>query len=283
MKQFLLGLFFLLLVFPITNAQEFEPACQFRFQLKDLAEKRDLDSDCPIQGSGSTASKAQNRVKSNFCATGNPVVVTITDLRSLQRLTETRLRSKGIPFGSPTSIPVDRAELAKTFTLSNGKKLFEGKVVTLVAFLRDAHHSNVKKGEKVNCSKKGKPNNDIHAEFVPTLASDPCRGVSAEISPHFRPPAWEEFVDYSFSHPLRITGQLMFDASHSPCRNIGKPNQKRSSPARSSSWEIHPVYAISVCINSTIAACPANDESKWTPFDKWLELPDEHPDDPLKL
>ncbi len=282
MKRFLLGLFALFLLCPIIiQAQVFEPGCDFRFQLRDLNDKQDIDSDCPIQGAGSNASRTQNRVKNNFCATGNPVVVTITDLRNLQRLTETRLRSQNIPFGSPTSIPEDRSELARTFTLSNGKRLFEGKVVTLVAFLRDAHHSNVKNGEKVNCSKKGKRNNDIHAEFVPTAGSDSCRGISAEISPHFRPAAWEQFVDFVIAHPVRITGQLMFDASHSPCRNIGTANEKRSSPPRVSSWEIHPVYAISVCTNSSIAGCPANDESKWIPFHKWLELPDdEHPDDP---
>jgi hypothetical protein len=242
----LLGLFVLLLIVPVSKAQEFQPGCQFRFQLKDLNEERDLDADCPIQGAGSNASKAQNRVKNNFCAPGNPVVVTVTDLRNLQRLTEQRLRSLDIPFGSPTSIPEDRSELAKVFTLSNGKRLFEGKVVTLVAFLRDAHHSNVKNGEKVNCSKKGKSNNDIHAEFIPSPGSDPCLGISAEISPHFRPPAWEQFVDYSITHPVRITGQLMFDASHSPCKNVGTSNEKRASPGRISSWEIHPIYAISV-------------------------------------
>jgi hypothetical protein len=41
---------------------------------------------------------------------------------------------------------------------------------------------------------------------------------------------------------VRLKGQLFFDASHVPCRP-GKP----VNPARSSVWEIHPIYSVDVC------------------------------------
>ena len=69
---------------------------------------------------------------------------------------------------------------------------------------------------------------------------------------------------------MRLTGHLLYDASHRPCRP-GHPAR----PARLSSWEIHPVYAIDVCKNSTLGGCAANDDSKWTPCHVWVTLPDD--------
>lgn len=67
---------------------------------------------------------------------------------------------------------------------------------------------------------------------------------------------------------MRVTGHLMFNAIHVPC-NGGKRVQGH--PARPSVWEIHPVYRIDVCKVSTIAACPADDDDKWTPRHKAIE------------
>jgi len=58
-----------------------------------------------------------------------------------------------------------------------------------------------------------------------------------------------------------FTGQLFYDASHSP----------GGAPDRASVWEVHPIYAIWVCLNTTLQACPPNkknNESVWLPFHK---------------
>jgi len=55
-----------------------------------------------------------------------------------------------------------------------------------------------------------------------------------------------------------------FDASHVPCAP-----DKEANPARLSLWEIHPVYAIDVCSETTIAACRIDDESLWTPLNEF--------------
>lgn len=68
------------------------------------------------------------------------------------------------------------------------------------------------------------------------------------------------------AHPVRVTGHLFFDASHKPCESDTDP----TNPKRISLWEIHPVYAIDVCVNGTLASCPAANDSKWIPLDKWV-------------
>ncbi|MGB7922020.1 MAG: hypothetical protein WCF57_02115 [Pyrinomonadaceae bacterium] len=103
----------------------------------------------------------------------------------------------------------------------------------------------------------------------PNAATVPCDSITAEISPHFWPDSWSDLDDYWIYNPVRLTGQLFFDASHKPC----KPGQP-ARPARLSNWEIHPVYAIDVCKNSTLGGCPADDDSKWTPFHVWVTIPD---------
>jgi hypothetical protein len=47
---------------------------------------------------------------------------------------------------------------------------------------------------------------------------DRCESLNAEISPHFRPETWLDIVGLNIApkRPLRITGQLFFDASHQP-------------------------------------------------------------------
>lgn len=174
----------------------------------------------------------------------------------------------GIAWGTPTVIP-DSRDMLDNVTTFNGVSLGEGSVVRYVGYLLDAHYSNVSSGENNNCNLLGKINNDIHISLGPNPATVACDGITAEISPHFRPDSWAEFDDYRIDNPIRLTGQLFFDASHRPC----KPSHPES-PARLSSWEIHPVYAIDVCKNSTLGGCPADNDSKWTPFHVWVTIPD---------
>ena len=253
-----------------TQAQQFNPGCpQFPGQLRTLAHKQPIDNQCPIDGTGSPASKAQNRAKNNFCPTGQPVEVNISLPRSLEAATESALTTAHIPFGSPTGIPPNRDRLRQGFNIGNGH-FAEGMLVSIRAFVLDAHHSNVSNGENVNCNVTGRPANDIHIVLGAAPGSDPCNEVTAEISPHARPDVWDGFDDFVFTHPVMFLGQLFYDASHKPCSAGHRVN-----PARIASWEIHPVYSIFVCKNATLQACPRNDASKWTPFDQWVNQPDD--------
>jgi len=242
-------------------SQGFEPGCTLPF--KDLAEKRPIDSSCSADGGGTTQAKiAESRNKNNFCASGPPVRITLNTLKRLQNAAE----HKAIPFGASSSLPADRSVLNDLIKMPDGAKVGEGTLVRLAAFLNDAHFSNVSNGEAVNCKLKGKENNDIHIALTTGLDEDDlCNSVTAEITPHFRPESWIEIIDLNLRRPIRITGQLFFDASHRPCTAT-----KRASPPRASIWEIHPVYALHVCKNKTLASCRADNESVWIPLNDWL-------------
>ena len=54
--------------------------------------------------------------------------------------------------------------------------------------------------------------------------------------------------------PVRMRGQLMFDASHSFCTSAGKRTSGNS--ARRSGWKIHPVTEFDVCKFKTLTNCP---------------------------
>ena len=97
--------------------------------------------------------------------------------------------------------------------------------------------------------------------------------MSAEMSPHFRPDSWFRLAGTGSvrkretplgSNAVRIRGPLFFDASHVPCTGAAEAN-----PARVSIWEIHPVYAIDICSETTIAACRIDDESLWPPLNEF--------------
>jgi len=138
-----------------------------------------------------------------------------------------------------------------------------------VGFIAHPRYSNTSGGEAVNCKQGGQANNDIHVDILrQTEGHEPaCRSITVEISPHFRPPHWErDRLREVRAHPVRVTGQLFFDASHKPCES----DTDTVSPKRISLWEIHPVYGIDVCINSTLASCPAGNDSKWIALHQWV-------------
>ena len=193
------------------------------------------------------------------------------NLELLTAQTQAALTAAHIPFGHPTTIPPDRIRLEQGFTVGN-VTYKEGMAVLIRAFVLEGHYSNVGGGEAVNCNISKQLNNDIHIALVQAPGITECESVTAEISPHLRPTTWADFPDYAFTHPVMFVGNLFYDASHTPSCT--------EHPFRSSSWEIHPVYSILVCKNATLAACPPNpsDTSKWTAFDKWVELPDDEGD-----
>jgi hypothetical protein len=249
-------------------------------QLRPFTNKpQRIDSLCGNTGCfKSPANDLQNAMKNNFCA---PVkrLIPVT-LKIFADLGNASTNNPTIPKGEP---PPTRAPLANIIALSNGVKLGEGKSVTYVGWVLDAHHSNVDSkepltkgnGESVQCNLLGCAYNDIHITLAEHLEETAlCNTIVAEIIPHYRPPAWDLFdsPDYSIflkTHPVRISGQLFFDGSHVPCSN-GKagfnPVTKREDFQRVALWEIHPIYAIDICKQTDKAKCRADDPTAWFPF-----------------
>src|ERR1700687_242012 len=238
-----------------------------------IEKKQAIDSICGLKGSSasSPSSQLQNSVKNNFCAEpgagGKPESFTPQMLVDLQKNTK-------ITSGHGKD-PSSRDAL---------KTLGEGKVVRIKAYLIEAHHADVGTGESVNCGGKPEDQNDVHIALGSQASSKECESVTAEISPHYRPDSWNEIGHFETfdtatkkyipkpgmaarlqAHPYRITGQLLFDASHTlcPCGTACSGN-----PIRASLWEIHPIYDIEVCIKAS-TQCNENSDADWIAFDTW--------------
>jgi hypothetical protein len=247
-------------------AQEFKPGCDLPFKAIET-EGLEIDASCSIDGNAGDdkTKKFESEAKNNFCVTGTPKSITYTAFTGLQTA------SDGID-GLRDQLKTDRSALADLITVS-GTKVGEGTLVRFVAFILDAHNSNVgnkkppkKPGELVNCNHPDKEENDIHIELVHTATEDDaCTSVTAEMIPHFRPDSWSDLPELQIKRPVRVTGPLFYDGiSHRPCSG-----GKRPSPNRISVWEIHPVYAFEVCKSATLAACKVGDDSVWIPLDQW--------------
>jgi hypothetical protein len=235
-----------------------------------------IDSNCAIAGDpdATAANALQNAAKNNFCATGTPERVTPKLLGQLQG--KAAKPNSGITFGSGAKVPEDRAAIRKGF--KSGKVTYhEGQLVQLAAFIIESHPSDTSEGESVNCKTPGVDFNDIHMALGSKYGEDECKSVTAELSPHARPNGWEEVKhvlakdktnkpEAITQFPIRIQGQLFFDASHAVCKS-GKA--VGSNPKRQSLWEIHPVYRIDVCKNKKLGSCKVDDESVWTPIQDW--------------
>lgn len=194
---------------------------------------------------------------------------------------------------SVEDLPPDRSLLVNLITVQ-GQQIGEGSLVRFEGFVFKAQHSNIASGESVNCNTKGLSGNDIHIALARTKAGangahantkakieeSECETVTAEITPHHRSATYNRFdtnpSDFLLGKPqkpgkdklkgqplplqgarVRMTGQLFFDGSHSPCTN-GK-----GGPARRSIWEVHPVFAIEVFEPS---------QNKFITFEAWSQL-----------
>ena len=226
-----------------------------------------IDDSCSASGNASVdnpkqkAQALQNQAKNNYCATGSPVNIDFEVLHQLQKDAETA----GISFGNDSQIPSDRAVLRNLSTKAGS--IGEGTVARLAAFVIKARYSNVGvgKGESVNCKAGDKESNDIHIVLgEKSNHDDECSSVTAEMSPHFRPDVWDPSVlaDHN-EHLYRFTGQIFFDASHKPCSG-GK-----GSPKRSAIWEIHPVYAVDICIAPS-NSCTVDSNQDWVPLSDFV-------------
>src|SRR5438876_2243495 len=243
MRQKIRFPFIVVLAFTGLNAwtQQFQSSCPLPFD--SIKVQHEIDQTCPNEGpSNSTAAKkAEARAKNNFCATGNAPIRLAFD--SFERLQEA---SDGLNV-HPSQL-TDRSVLKNLVTVRQAQ-VGEGSLVQYVAYLLDAHASNVQRGhnpkfgEAVNCKRPTAEENDVHIVLGQDPQEDPCESITAEMSPHFRPDSWTpENLTAVRDHPVRITGQLFFDSSHHPCTDTS-----RASPPRAAVWEIHPVYQLEVC------------------------------------
>lgn len=221
-----------------------------------------IDEVCTKDGNAGedVGKRLESNAKNNFCAEGDPIAIKFDDLNKLQAASDKIA-------GLKATLKTTRDPLVSVLTLTDGTQIGEGSLVRFAAFFLEAHHSNVGKGkgELVNCKLPGRDDNDIHMELMldPT-DDDPCHSLTAEMSPHFRPAAWNELVNMEISRPVRITGALFFDGSHQPCHDDKRPNPKRSSV-----WEIHPVYQFEICKAKALASCDADNDAHWIPLDEW--------------
>ena len=249
------------------HAQKFVIDCDPPFD-ENLELMTEANDKCPVIGGSEDPESAhalQNAAKNNLCAEGEPVEATFVTFQKLQ----TAIVKKKIDKWSPAKLPPDRSIFHDLITTTNGDVLGEESVVKLVAYVAE-----VKRGgkEDVNCKLTKSAFIDLHVVLVSHPDAEECRSVTAEVIPHFRPVAWDAATIATPEVPMRFTGQLFVDASHKVCRD-GEPI--RGQPARFSSWEIHPVYAIDVCKFATKSRCKVNDESVWTPLAEWEEPEEE--------
>ncbi len=231
-------------VHPVAAHGAFAPLCTLPFA---GARNAAIDDRCGINGGSKDAAKqAESQAKNNFCATAqSPRAVTYEDLTGLQSQSG----------HTPRRIP-DRSVV---------KSLGEGQLVSYIAFIKEAHYSDVAGGENVNCDIPGNPTNDVHIVLLQNPGDDECKSTTAEMSPHYRPANWTPAALNALKeYPVRIQGQLFFDGSHTPCTTHSKPT-----PKRASLWEIHPVYSIDVCGKKTLAECQGSGDA-WTPLSQYL-------------
>jgi hypothetical protein len=200
---------------------------------------------CSVAGNGG-AETWQNEAKNTFCPSGDPSNPTLTSIPELVALQTKAQQIPNINFGNPRSHPLtskagpvqDRAPLVS---------LGEGSPVQLLGYVKIARQEGA---ESVNCG-SNVPNSaayhDIHISIVLSPADQECSGVVVEMTPHHRPEEWTaELLNQVASAGLlvRVTGQRMFDSSHTPCQN---GSAIKGDPSRISLWEIHPIYRFEVC------------------------------------
>jgi hypothetical protein len=258
----------LLVAIGSVGAEPFTVDCQLPFE--NIKKRHPIDDNCTARGAAEgndSADALQNLAKNNFCATSVPALVTFISFKKLQQRLDQKLPEA--KHWSAQHLPGNRSVLLGVYTTSESVTIGEGSIVKFAAWLmklRPGHH------ESCNCDRTGKDMNDMHLVLISSSDREntpECKSVTAEISPHFRPDQWDgDTILEANDHPLRFTGQLMYDAAHRPCSG-SPPTRASGAPSRVSSWEIHPVYAIDVCKKKSLSSCKADNDSVWTPLDQW--------------
>ena len=257
----------------LARASGFDVSCTLPFE--SIKVHHPIDDSCAMRGdvpeppvpANDSAHAAQNDAKNNYCASGSPALITFATFARLQTKLDQKLPAAKT--WGRENLPDDRSALAAIYTTSAGDTIGEGNVVRVVAWVMKLRQGGA---ESVNCQGTKKEQTDLHIVLISSSDREntpECSSVTAEISPHFRPENWDAHtILLANDHPLRFTGHLMYDASHRPCSG-NPPKAAHQAPARVSSWEIHPVYGIDVCVKKSIRSCNANDESLWIPLDQW--------------
>ncbi len=217
-------------------------------------------STCKVIGNDSKETN-QNTAKNNFCPAASTVAapkpITIAQMVALQTRVQ---QNKSIPFGNTMTHPIT----SKAGPATNRTPLValgEGNPVVLEGFVKISRQEG---GESVNCNGHVPDTDayhDIHITIVASAGAEECTGIVAEMIPRHRPAAWSaDLVNSAANLPVRVTGQLMFDSSHTPCQNgAAVPND----PARASLWEVHPIYKFEVCPMGTCGA------DGWVAIEAW--------------
>jgi hypothetical protein len=238
---------------------------------------REIDDTCGVEGCPESSSPeatrrhaAQNRAKNNFCAKP-PAIDLPADFALFEQLQSRVAHAKPrIDFGERNTLPSeeDRAKRLPSIGELARRPIGEGTLVRIAAYVRRAKSSDP---ESANCCSTKQPElNDIHLELVNATTKDECESVTAEMTPHWRPEAWATSNLPQLAPkpplapkkvPVRITGQLFFDASHrAPACHV------KGQPSRLSSWEIHPVYQIEICKKGALEACDVSNDIVWEPL-----------------
>lgn len=219
-----------------------------------------IDSACGVAGSGGKEA-AQNTAKNNFCAQGDTQAITFDKLKNLQTRVD---NDHSIPFGRRGTATRHPGPATKREALD---RMGEGNLVVLEAFVLKARQEGA---ESVNCAStvsNDPTNHDIHIALVATKTeSNECNAIVAEMSPHHRPADWTaENVNKvaAAQASVKVTGQLFFDSSHSPCDNA---ESSPGDPKRFSLWEIHPIYKFEVCTGQ------CDQSTGWQSLSDWLRI-----------
>lgn len=183
-----------------------------------------------------------------------------------------------LPVPPSTQLASSRRSLAEVAVLPGRSITGEGTVVRTVGVISKAHIVGCDEpspGEPVasavTCHFMGGPKvSEIQLNLSPIGAppGEPdCDTIVAKMVTHYRPIWWDDIDVKTPEAPVRITGQLFYDDTAATCQGPGARS------ARMTGWEVHPVYAIDVCIASAHECDPTNGRL-WIPYHQWLDRPD---------
>ena len=132
-------------------AQGFKAGCKLPFD-KIKTDGLDIDESSSRNGNAGddTGKRLESNAKNNFCVEGKTTSITYTIFKLLQAAADDKE-------GLRAALKESRKGLEDMLTLANGSSVGEGTLVQFVAFVLDAHNSNVgkkkppkKSGELVN-------------------------------------------------------------------------------------------------------------------------------------
>lgn len=188
------------------------------------------------------------------------MMLTFADMAALQRQGDARVAS-GV---DAVVLAADRAKL-RNLEVAAGR-VGEGALVAMVGFVVGKPSAN--KGESANCFLPGPADNDFEFTLAPAAEATRYQGIVCEMIPQRRPKAWTIGRLQTVAADRRqvlVVGQLMFDTHHVPNPRKGTNNDT----PRMSTWEIHPVTRLLVCLQHT--GCDPSRESQWQPIEALQE------------